>query len=288
MKAIYKRELRSYFNSMTGYIFIAVVIAFTGVYFMAVNLYGGYPYFSEALMSALSVFMFAIPVLTMRSLADERRSRTDQLLLTAPVSLTRIVLGKYLAMVTVLAIPVALFCLCPVIIMVNGTGYPVSDYASLFAFFLIGCVFIAIGMFISSLTESQIIASVCTFGVLFAIYLWPSLVNYLPTSAFGSLVGFLALIVIVCAVLWSMTHNALLTAGVGVIGAGTAFALYLFNSEALAGTFPAMLGVFSLRDTFTNFASYRMFDVGGLVLYLSFIFVFVFLTVQTLQKRRWS
>ena len=70
MKAIYKREVRSYFNSMTGYIFIAVVVAFTGVYFMAANLFGGYPYFSEALMSSLSVFMFAIPVLTMRSLAD--------------------------------------------------------------------------------------------------------------------------------------------------------------------------------------------------------------------------
>ena len=95
MKAIYKRELRSYFNSMTGYIFIAVVIAFTGVYFMAVNLYGGYPYFSEALMSALSVFMFAIPVLTMRSLADERRSRTDQLLLTAPVSVSYTHLDVY-------------------------------------------------------------------------------------------------------------------------------------------------------------------------------------------------
>ena len=188
MKAIYKRELRSYFNSMTGYIFIAVVIAFTGVYFMAVNLYGGYPYFSEALMSALSVFMFAIPVLTMRSLADERRSRTDQLLLTAPVSLTRIVLGKYLAMVTVLAIPVALFCLCPVIIMLNGTGYPVSDYASLFAFFLIGCVFIAIGMFISSLTESQLVAAIVTVVVDVALLLVDSLASLMPTASLQNLI----------------------------------------------------------------------------------------------------
>lgn len=288
MKAIYKRELRSYFNSMTGYLFIAVVIAFTGVYFMAVNLFGGYPRFSEALSSTLSVFMFAIPVLTMRSLADERRSRTDQLLLTAPVSLTRVVLGKYLAMVTVLAIPTLLFCTCPLIIMANGTGYPLSDYASLLAFFLIGCAFIAIGMFISSLTESQVISSVCTFGVLFAIYLWPSLVDYLPDSAFASMVGFLGLTVVLCAILWNMTHNALLTAGLGVIGVGTVFALYFLNSDALAGTFPAMLGVFSLRDPFSNFTRYSMFDVGGIVLYLSFIFVFVFLTVQTLQKRRWS
>ena len=112
MKAIYKRELRSYFTSMTGYIFIAVILAFTGIYFMAVNMYGGYPYFSQALANTLPVFMFAIPVLTMRSFADERRSKTDQLLLTAPVSLTQIVMGKYLAMVTVFAIPVVICIGC--------------------------------------------------------------------------------------------------------------------------------------------------------------------------------
>ena len=288
MKAIYKRELRSYFTSMTGYLFIAVITAFTGIYFMAINLFGGYPRFSEALSSTLPVFMFAIPVLTMRCLADEKRSRTDQLLLTSPVSLTGIVMGKYLAMVTVFAIPVLLFCLCPAIIMANGTGYPLSDYTSLLAFFLLGCAFIAIGMFISSLTESQVIASVCTFGVLFAIYLWPSVVGYVPTTAFASLVGFLGLTVLLCALLWNMTHNALLTAGLGVAGAGAVFVLYLTRSTALAGTFPAMLGVFSLREVFSNFARYSVFDLGGLVLYLSVAFVFIFLTVQTLQKRRWS
>lgn len=288
MSAIYKREFRSYFTSMTGYIFIAVLVAFAGIYFMAVNMYGGYPYFSEALSSTLPVFMFAIPVLTMRSLADEKRSRTDQLLLTSPVSLTRIVMGKYLAMISVFAIPVVLFCACPLIIMQNGTGYPLSDYSSLLAFFLLGCTFIAIGMFISSLTESQIIASVCTFGVLFAIYLWPSVVGYIPTTAFASLIGFLALTALLCAILWHMTQSPLLTAALGVIGVGASLSMYLLKNDLLAGSFPSMLSVFSLREVFTDFAIYRMFDVGGLILYLSVAFVFVFLTIQTLQKRRWS
>ena len=288
MKAIYKRELRSYFTSMIGYIFIAVIIAYMGIYFMAANLFGGYPYFSEALNRVLAVFMFAIPVLTMRSLADEKRSKTDQLLLTAPVTLPKIVLGKYLAMVTVFAIPVAVSCLCPIIIMANGTGYPVTDYATIFAFFLLGCCFIAIGMFISSLTESQIIASVGTFGVLFAVYLWSDLVGYLPSTAFGSLVGFLALLVILCAILWSVSKNSLLTGGVGIVGLAALIGLYLFDETVLAGTFPALLGSFSLRSAFTNFAVYNVFDVAGLVLYLSCIFLFIFLTVQMLQKRRWS
>ena len=103
MTAVYKRELRSYFSSMIGYVFIAVVVFSIGIYFMANNLFYGAPRCSLTLTNVMVVFLVAIPVLTMKSMAEERRSRTDQLLLTAPVSLTAVVLGKYLAMVTVLA-----------------------------------------------------------------------------------------------------------------------------------------------------------------------------------------
>ena len=219
MKAIYKREVRSYFNSMTGYIFIAVVVAFTGVYFMAANLFGGYPYFSEALMSSLSVFMFAIPVLTMRSLADERRSRTDQLLLTAPVSLPKVVFGKYLAMVTVIAIPNVIFCIFPLIIKSQGTTYLMVDYISIGVFFLLGCVYAAIGMFLSSLTESQIIAFISTFGILLVLYLWDGILSMLPSSAVSGLVGVLILITVAAIYIWHMTENLILSGGIEVVGA---------------------------------------------------------------------
>ena len=159
MTAIYKRELSSYFNSMIGYVFIAVLVFFTGIYFMAYNLYSGLPQFSYTLYSLMTILMFAIPLLTMKSMAEERRSRTDQLLLTAPVSLTGVVMGKFLAMATIFLIPVALCAFCPLIIAMNGEARLLSDYAALLAFFLMGCVFIAIGMFLSSLTESQIIAA---------------------------------------------------------------------------------------------------------------------------------
>ena len=105
MTAVYKRELRSYFTSMVGYVFIAILIFFVGIYFMAYNLFGGYPSFGYVLLSCTIIFMVAVPILTMRSMAEDRRGKTDQLLLTSPVSLTGIVLGKYLAMVTVLARP---------------------------------------------------------------------------------------------------------------------------------------------------------------------------------------
>ena len=201
MKAIYERELKSYFYSMTGYVFIAFVTMFIGIYFMVYNMINGYPYFSYTLSSTLMRLMIAVPILTMRSMSDERRSRTDQMLLTAPVSVWDIVLGKYLSMVTIFAIPMAIACLCPLIIKANGTAYLAEDYASILAFFLMGCVYIAIGLFISSLTESQLIAAAGTFGILLLLILWPGLLNFLPTTAYGSLAGLLILWSLVCFIL---------------------------------------------------------------------------------------
>ena len=123
MLAIYKRELRSYFQSMVGCVFVAFLVLFTGIYFTAYNLTAGYPYFSYTLSGSLIVFIVGIPLITMRSFAEERKNKTDQLLLTAPVSLTKVVLGKYMAMATVVAIPNLIFCLFPLIIKMNGTAY---------------------------------------------------------------------------------------------------------------------------------------------------------------------
>lgn len=183
MKAIYKREVSSYFNSMIGWIFVAVLTVFIGIYFFAYNLFQGYPYFSLSLGSSLFIFMVVVPILTMRSMADERHTKTDQLLLTAPVSVTAVVLGKYFAMLTVFAVPVAIACLCPLIIALNGTAFLLADYGAILAFFLLGAVEIAVGMLISSLTESQIIAAVGTFGLLLLLYLWDGLVGFLPSTA---------------------------------------------------------------------------------------------------------
>ena len=182
MKAIYKRELRSYFNSMIGYVFIAALVFFVGIFFFANNLYSGYPKFSATLGNVLFILIICVAILTMKSMAEERRSRTDQMLLTYPVSLGGVVMGKYLAMVTVFAIPMAVFCLCPLIIEATGTAYLAQDYATILALFLLGCLYIAVGMFISALTESQIIAAVGTVAALLLLYFWSDLVSFLPDS----------------------------------------------------------------------------------------------------------
>jgi len=288
MTAIYKRELRSYFNSMTGWIVLAAMTAFIGIYFLAYNLSAGYAYFSYTLSSVAFLFMVLAPLLTMRSMAEERRSRTDQLLLTSPASISDVVLGKYFSMMTVLALPLLIACLCPLIIRMNGTAFLLADYGTLLAFFLLGGVQIAVGQLISSLTESQVIASVGTFCALLALYLWDGLVSFLPVSASGSLIGLLVILIAVCYLLYALSSNARLTAAAGGLGAAALIGLYAWNSDLFEGLLPDALGRFSLVNVFNVFASDHVFDLRGLLLYLSLIALALFLTCQVWNKRRWS
>ena len=288
MLAIYKRELKSYFQSMVGCVFIAFLLAFRGIYFMAYNLTAGYPYFSYTLSGSLIVFIVGIPLITMRSFSEERKNKTDQLLLTAPVSLGKVVMGKYLAMVTVIAIPNVIFCFYPLIIQSQGTAYLKVDYISILVFFLLGCVYAAIGMFLSSLTESQIIAFISTFGILLVLYLWDGIMSMLPSSAVSGLVGVLILLTVAVFYIWQMTSNAVLAGAVEAVGAVIAVVLYFVRSSLYEGLLTDVLGRLALADVFTDISNNNIVDVTGVVLYLSVIAVFVFLTVQAIQKRRWS
>lgn len=288
MTAIYKRELRSYFNSMIGYVFVAVVAAFIGIFFMATNLFGGYPYFSYTLGNVTIVYMFAVPILTMKSMAEERHFKTDQMLLTYPVSVTRMVLGKFFAMVTVFSIPLLLSSFCPLIIAANGTSSLGSDYATILAFICLGFLFVAVGMFISALTESQIIAAVGTFGVLMLLYLWPNLIDFLPTSASGNAFGLALILTGLVFLLYSMSKSKLLAIAVEAVGVAAVLGVYLFAEDRLESLMPKVLGALSCTDILDNFARNSIFDLGGLFFYLSCAALFVFLTVQVVQKRRWN
>lgn len=288
MLAIYKRELKSYFHFMTGCVFIAFLVMFTGIYFMAYNLNAGYPYFSYTLSGSLIVFLVGIPLLTMRSFSEERKTKTDQLLLTAPVSLTKVVLGKYFAMVTVLAVPNVIFCLFPLLIKLQGTAYLLVDYSSIAVFFLLGCVYLAIGMFMSSLTESQIIAFISTFGILLLLYLWDGILSFLPSSALSGMIGILLILTLIVVYIYHMTKNWMLAAGIEAVGIVTALIVYFVKSSLYENLLTKLLGRLALADVFMNISSSNIVDVSGLLLYVSILIIFVFLTIQTIQKRRWS
>ena len=171
MLAIYKRELKSYLTSMVGYLFMFFVLLIAGIYFSAYQLSAAYPKFEYTLNAMTFVFLIAVPILTMRVLAEERKQKTDQLLLTSPVSVSGIVMGKYLALVTIYAIPIAVLATYPLIMSKFGTVAFGSAYTALLGFFLLGSANIAIGVFFSAITESQVIAAVLTFVFLFAFYM---------------------------------------------------------------------------------------------------------------------
>ena len=288
MLAIYKREFKSYFQSMVGCVFVAFLVAFTGIYFTAYNLNAGYPYFSYTLSGSLIVFIVGIPLITMRSFAEERKNKTDQLLLTAPVSLTKIVLGKYLAMISVVAIPNLIFCLFPLLIKMNGTAYLKTDYISIGVFFLLGCVYVAIGMFMSALTESQMIAFITTFGLLLILYLWNGIIGFLPSSAIGSLIGLIVVFTIIIAYVYHMTENWMLSAVLEVLGIVASVATYIVKSSLFENLLTKILGKLALADVFTDITNNHIVNITGIVLYLSVIAIFIVLTIQAIQKRRWS
>lgn len=182
MIAIYKRELRAYFHSFIGALFIGVTLFLLGIYFAVYNLFMGYPYIGYALSSVVFVFLISIPILTMRILAEERHQKTDQLILTSPVSVGGIVVGKFLAVATVFAIPVLVICFYPLILSLFGNVAFGESYLAILGFFLYGIASISVCVFISSLTESQVIAAVLSFGALFLGYVMSGLCNMISST----------------------------------------------------------------------------------------------------------
>ena len=162
MNAVFKKELKSCFNSMIGYIFVAFMIFIVSMFFSLYNLYAGSSLIRNTLSGVSFILVIIIPILTMRVMAEERKQKTDQLLYTAPVKITDVVLGKYLAMEVTFLMPVILFCLYPFIMKIYGktTESMTMDFVALVGFFLLGSLYVAIGLFLSAITESQVIAAV--------------------------------------------------------------------------------------------------------------------------------
>lgn len=287
MSAIYKKEMKSFFINMSGYVFIAFLLLFVGIFVTAVNLMSAMASFEYALSNMTMVFLFVIPILTMRSLAEERHARTDQLLYSLPLKVSDIVLGKYFAMLTVFLIPVGVMCLYPILLSLFGTVNFAAAYSAIFAYFLLGGALIAICMFMSALTESQIIAAVLSFGVLLVCYLMRAIALMVPATAMASYLCLMAVAILFALVVWLLTRNSLITLIAAAVCVLPLSAAYYFKRAAFEGLFADLLGTLSVFDRFNNFIM-GIFDVTAIVYYLSIIVFFLFLSIQSVEKRRWS
>lgn len=287
MLAIFKRETKSYYTGMIGYVADAVVAAFLGLYFTVYNLLSAAPDFASVLYSTSILLLFVLPALSMRSFAEERRAGTDQLLLTAPVGIPSIVLGKFLAQLAVYAMALVPACVMPLILTRFGALSLVSAYAALLAFFLLGGACLALGTWLSAMTENQILAYLSTFALLLLGYMMDS-IQTLFTS--GNTLAFLvfAVVLLVAAVLVGVLCKSV-PAGSAVfaVGAAALVALFQVRPAWLVTAFNAVLGALALFDPFRTFVG-GVFSLQGIVYYLSVTALFLLLTGQTLEKRRWS
>lgn len=289
MTAIYERELDSQLNGLTGYVFGALMLLFGGIYVMAYHLEGSSD-FTYVLYSMMFIYLIGIPLLTMRSVAEERHQKTDQLLYSLPLSMTKIVLGKYFALVTVMAMPLLVLMLYPLLVnaLASSGAIPLKGaFGAMVGFFFLGAALTAIGLFISSLMENVGLAAGVCFIVMLLLYFLRSLAGYITASAVASLAAFAVLIALFGLILWRLTrHGPFALAFTGVLEAALGVCYALFKTH-FAGLFADVVEQLAVFDRFESF-SYDIFDIRAIVYFLSVAGVFLFLTVQTMERRRWA
>lgn len=234
MIAIFKKEFRNYFMSPIGYIFVAVFTFLASMFFCSGILSSQQADISIMFSDINLVYLFLTALLTMRLLAEEKNKKTEQLLLSSPVSITGIVVGKYLAAMAVFGVTMVISLIYPAIMFAHGEPALSEVIGSYIGFVLLWGAFISVGVFISSLTESQMIAGVFTFASLLLIYF----ISWFEQS---------------------------------------------LQSEILK----KIVGWFSLLSRYSEFQS-GILNIGNIIYYLSFIFVFLFLTVRVIDKKRYS
>lgn len=233
------------------------------------------------------VFVVIVPILTMRVIAEERKQKTDQLLYALPITTTQVILGKYLALLVVYLIPLALISLYPLVFSQFGEVYLPTSYGSILAFFVLGAALIALGVFISSLTDNQGFAAGIGIAAILLNYYSVSLSEYISSTDFGSLAALCVLVVLLAMLVKYLTKNETLA----YFGAGGLLVLimgfYMYDPTKFEGLLPQVMADLSLFERFYVFVN-GVFDMTAIVYYLTAIVFFLFLAVQSLEKRRYN
>lgn len=287
MLAIYKKELRAYFNSIIGWLFIAFFLAFIGIYFFLDNLYYGYTHFGYSLYSVGLIFILLVPMITMRIIAEENKQKTDQLLLTSPVSVEKIIMGKYLAVISVFGVVMLITCTYPLIMSLYGEVNFAMNYAAIGGFFLMGCAYLALGTFISAVTDSQALAAVATFIVVLISYLMEGIASLFSTSARTAWLVFAFLLLLAAVLTWIMMKSKIVTGAFLVISQGAIAAVYFLKPTLLEGSIVNVFDWFSVEARYDDFVN-GILNVADVVYYITFVVLFISLTVQAMKKKRWN
>lgn len=287
MVAVFKHELRMYFQSLTAYVFGAFLLVIVGIGAMLYNLQAAVSNFEYVLSFSSIIYAVIVPILTMRVISEERRQKTDQLLYSLPVSTYQVIMGKYLALLVVFMIPLAIICTYPLIFAQFGDVYLATSYGSLFAFFLMGAALIAVGVFISSLSENQGFAAGIGVAVIVLNYFSVTLSEYVSATALGSALALFVLAAAIGFLIHYLTRNDNLAYGVGLCLMAVVVIAYFMDSSMFEGLLPEIMTTLSLFERLDVFVN-GVFDMTAVVYYLSVAVFFLFLSVQSLEKRRYN
>lgn len=284
---IYDREFNSCFHSLYGYVFTAFVLLVAGIYVSGDCLRGGSANFATVVGSMSFIYLITIPILTMRVFAEERRQKTEQLLYALPVSMGEVVIGKYLALISVLAVPTLVMAFYPPILSFFGDVDLLSAYCALIGYYLCGCALCAVGLFLSSLADNQAVAAGMCFVAMLLLFFLSSLANLVSSSASATLLAAAVLLALLGLLIFSLTRSKKAAITItGVLEVLLLIAYFLFKSR-FTGVFPTVMKTLSVFDRYYVFLD-GIFDLTGLVYMLSFIAIFLLLSTLSMEKRRWN
>jgi ABC-2 type transport system permease protein len=287
MLSVFTRELSAFFKSITGFIFMSIFLLITGIFFTTDNLIPQSPSYVSVLGGITFIFLVVVPILTMRLLSEERHQKTDQLLLTSPLNISGIVLGKYFAAVTVFLLTLIITLIYPIQLSLVGTVSVSEITGGYIGIFLLGSAFIAVGLFVSSLTENQVVAAVVTFGLLLLMWILDFLQQGLPGDRFSGLVFAVVILLAVAIFLYLTIRNLSVAGAAVVVGSVIIAVLYIIQPTRFDGLIVRVLKWFSLLARYRDFTR-GVLKLSSVVYYLSFSAVFIFLTVRSLDARRWK
>lgn len=286
MKAVFKHEMSLYYHGLLAYVFGAFLLEFIGIGAMMYNINSAVANFEYALGTFCIGFVALVPILTMRVMAEEKRQKTDQLLSLLPITGTDIVLGKYFAMAVVFIAPMIVACVYPFIFSFYGDVYLPTSYGALFAFICLGLALIAIGMFISSLTESQgMAAGLCVVVMLFCYYS-ADLADYISSTAFN-VAALLVLSALLALIVRRLTRSDVAGLIILVLCVAAVAITWLVSPTSLETLLPDLMNQLSLFERFYTFVN-GVFDVTAIIYYISVAAFFLFLCVQSWEKKRYN
>ena len=287
MLAVFAREFKSFFLNITGFVFMGLFLLITGLFFTFMNLLNSSPNFNGLLSNITFITLLVMPILTMRLLSEESRLKTDQLLLTSPLSVTSVVLGKYFAAMAVFFLTLVVTFTYPILLSTVGFPEGARIVGGYVGYFLLGACFISVGMFISSLTDNQVIAAVTTFFALFILWLLDLVQQVLPSDQTTSLIFAGLLVAGVTVFVFFTIRNLLVCVATAVVGGGVVAVFYILEPANYQGFIIRFFQWFSLVTRYDDF-NRGILGLSPIVYYISFSAAFVFLTIRVIEKKRWK